>query len=185
MKKRRWVLLVLVLAFGLILAACGGGDGDGDEDATGVVKDMFKAIEAKDFDKIPDFACAAQKQEVRETFDFGAIMTEALGGADVDPQTILEMLTFKVSNLEAEEKSKSGDTAAIHVKGRIEMTVDPEKFNDVVRELLKAQGMGDVSDEVIDQFAGPMIEQFEDFSVDLDDDLRVVKEDGSWLICDE
>jgi hypothetical protein len=182
-KKQRRAFLVLVLAFGLVLAACGGGGGD--EDTTGVVKDLFNAIETKNFEKIPDFACADQKQQVRETFDFGAIMTEALGGADADPQTILDMLTFQVSNLEVEEKSKSGDTATLHVKGRIEMTVNPEKFNDVVRELLKAQGMGDVSDELIDQFAGPMLEQFEDFSVDLDDDLRVVKEEGKWLVCDE
>jgi hypothetical protein len=183
MKMERRALLVLALILGLVLAACGGGGDDGD--ATGVVKDLFNAIEAKDFDKIPDFACVAQKQEVRETFDFGAIMTEALGGADVDPQTILDMLTFQVSNLEVEEKSRSGDTATIHVKGRIEMTVDPEKFNDVVRELLKAQGMGDVSDELIEQFAGPMLEQFEDFGTDLDDDLRVIKEEGKWLVCDE
>ena len=104
-------------------------------------------------------------------------------GADADADQILEMLTFKVSDLKVTEKSKSGDKAVVSVTGRLEMTVDPEKFKDLVRDMLKEQGMGDVSDELIDQFAGPALEQFEDFSTDLDEELEVVKEGGKWLIC--
>jgi len=177
--------MFLVMALSLVLAACGGGDNGDDGDATGTVNDLFNAIENKQFDKIPDFACAAQKEDVRQTFDFGSIIASSLGGADVDPQMILDALTFKLSGLEITEKSKSGDKAIVHAKGRLEMTVDPEKFKDVVRELLKQQGIGDVSDELMDQFAGPVMEQFEDFSTDMDDDIALVKEDGKWLICDE
>ena len=181
MRRQLSILMFLVVVAGLILSACGGGDGD--DDPTGVVKDLFKAIEDKKLDKIADYACAAQKEEVRETFDFGAAMAEQLGGADADADQILEMLTFKVSDLKVTEKSKSGDKAVVSVTGRLEMTVDPEKFKDLVRDMLKEQGMGDVSDELIDQFAGPALEQFEDFSTDLDEELEVVKEGGKWLIC--
>jgi hypothetical protein len=185
MKKQLSVLMFLVVALGLVLAACGGDGNGGDGDPTGTVNDLFEAIENKQFDKIPDYACAAQKDEVRQTFDFGSAIASSLGGADVDPQMILDALTFKLSDLEITEKSKSGDKAVVHAKGRLEMTVDPEKFKDVVRELLKQQGIGDVSDELMDQFAGPVMEQFEDFSTDLDDDIALVREGDQWLICDE
>jgi hypothetical protein len=185
MKKELSILMFLVMALGLALAACGGGGNGDDGDPTGTVNDLFKAIESKQFDKIPDFACAAQKEEVSQTFDFGSIIAGSLGGADVDPQMILDALTFKLSGLEITEKSKSGDKAVVHAKGRLEMTVDPEKFKDVVRELLKQQGIGEVADELLDQFAGPVMEQFEDFSTDLDDDIALVKEGTKWVICDE
>jgi len=183
MKKRFSLYVLLTLVLSLLLAACGGGDGDSD-DPTAVVKDLFKAIEQKKFDKIPDYACEAQKEEVSQTFDFGAIMADSMGGADVDPQKILDAMSFKVSNLDVSEVSKSGDNATVHVKGKLEITVDPDKFKDVVKDLLKAQGM-EVTDELLDQFAGPAMEGFKDFGQELDDDLNLVKEGGKWLICDQ
>ena len=108
-----------------------------------------------------------------------------MGGADVDPQMVLDMLTLKVSNLGVEERSRSGDRATIHVKVHIEMAVDPEKFNALVQEVLKEQGFGEVSDDMIQQSTGPILDSLDDLDVDLDDDLTVVKEDGKWLICSE
>jgi hypothetical protein len=181
MRRQLSALLFLALALGLILAACGGDE----DDPTEVVEELFKAIQDKQFDKIPDLACAAQKDQVRESFDFGAAMAGSLGGAGAEPEEILEMLTFTVSGLEIEQTSRSGEQATVRVKGRVEMTVDPVKFNDLVRDVLAEQGLGEVSDEVIDQVTGPLLEQFEDFSTDLDDDLTLIKEQGRWLICGE
>jgi len=182
MKKRLALLMSLVIMISPVLTACGGGGGSGD-DPTAAVKDLFKAIEQKKFDKIPDYACEAQKEEARQTFDFGAIMAESLGGADVDPQKILDAMSFKMADLEVTKVSESGDTATVHVKGKLEISVDPDKFKDVVKELLKAQGM-EVSDEMLDQFVGPAMEQFQDFGQELDEDITMAKEGGKWLICE-
>jgi hypothetical protein len=183
MKKRLALLFALIIIVGPVLTACGGGGDGGGDDPTAAVKDLFKAIEQKKFDKIPDYACEAQKEEARQTFDFGAIMAESLGGADVDPQKILDAMSFKMSGLEITEVSKSGDKATVHAKGKLEITVDEGKFRDVVKELLKAQGM-EVSDEMLDQFIGPAMEQFKDFGQELDEDIAMVKEGGKWLICE-
>lgn len=185
MNKRLFIFLSLVVVLSLALAACGGGDDDDAGDPTQVVKDLMKAIENKQFDKIPDYACAAQKEEVAETFDIGTAIASSLGGEDVDPEKVLDAMTFKVSNLEVTEKSKSGDKAVVHVKARLEMSVDPEKFKELVRELLEAQGLGDIPDSLLDQQVGPILEQFEDFGEDIDQDFEVVEEEGKWLICED
>jgi hypothetical protein len=183
MRRQLSALVFLALALGLILAAC-GGDGDGD-DPTGVVEELFKAIQDKQFDKIPDLACAAQKDQVRQSFDFSAAMAGPLEGAGAEPEEILAMLTFTVSGLDIEQVSRSDDQATVNVKGRVEMTVDPTKFNDLLRDVLADQGLGEVSDDVIDQVSGPLLEQFEDFSTDMDDEITLIKEQGRWLICGE
>lgn len=183
MSKWRFVPLCLGFTLGLILLACGCGDNTGDP--TLVVKELFQAMEDKEFERIPAFACATQKDQVRQIFDFGAIMSEALGDADADPQAILDIMALRVSDLQVEERSKDGQRAVVRVKGRLELTVDPEKFRELVEHLLQERGVMDLSDDLINQYAEPVLQQFEEFRMDLDDDLRVVKEGGAWVICGE
>jgi hypothetical protein len=184
MKKQLSIFLFLTMALGFTLVACGGGDDDGG-DPVAVVKDLFKAIEDEKFDTIPDLACAAQKEEVATSFDFGAMIGSSFGAEDVDPQLVLDAMSFKFSDPEYKEVSKSGDKAVVHAKGRLEISVDPDKFKVLVRELLAGQGLEDVPDDMIDQAMGPALEQFENFGEDIDEDFELIKEDGKWLICEE
>ncbi len=184
MKKQLSIFLVLTMALGLTLAACGGGNDDGG-DPVAVVKELFKAIEDEKFDAIPDLACTAQKEEVAASFDFGSMVSSSFGAEDVDPQLVLDAMAFKFSNPEYKEVSKSGSKAVVHAKGRLEISVDPDSFKVLVRELLKGEGLEDVPDDMIDQAMGPVLEQFEDFYEDIDEDFELVKEDGEWLICEE
>ena len=84
---------------------------------------MFKAVENKKFDTIADFACAAQKDEITEAFDVSTAITAEVG-EDVDPQKVLDAMTFKVSGLEVKEVSKSSNKATVQVKVAILILVE-------------------------------------------------------------
>jgi hypothetical protein len=183
MNKRLFILLSMVMALSLMLAACGGGDDDAG-DPVAVVKDMMQAVENKNFDNITDFACEADKEEVAQQFDFGAVIAASMSGADIDPQKVLDAMEFEFANAEYEEVSKSGDAAVVRAQGRLNITVNEEKFKELVRELLKAEGLEDVSDELLDQAMGPAMDQFESMGQDIDENFGLIKEDGKWVICE-
>lgn len=175
MNKRLSALFVLSLALSLILSACGGAGAGADPVAT--VREAFRRLEAKQFDKLSELACAAQKDTFGQQFDPSA----SLGGG-VDVQKILDAVTVKVANLDVNEVSRSGNEAVVHVKAQMQLSFDPAKFKEVLREMLKAQGLGDVDDATLDQFLGPAIEQASQ-TQDLDEDVEMVNENGQWLIC--
>jgi hypothetical protein len=164
---------------GLILAACGGGAGS---DPVATIQEIFKLVESKQFARIADFACAASKDEATETFDFSRAMTDSLGEG-VDPQKILEAMSFKAANMEYIEVSRSADAAVVHVKGRLEIAVDANKFKAIVVDILKAQGLGELDPAVLEQATSGILAQFEGFGQDLDVDMNLVNESGRWLIC--
>ena len=74
--------------------------------------------------------------------------------------------------------------AVVRAQGRLEITVNAEKFKELVRELLKAEGLEDVSDEMLEQAMGPTMAQFESMGQDIDENFGLIKEDGQWVICE-
>lgn len=180
MNTRPGLLATLALATALILSACGGAASGGDPVA--VVKDLYSAIESKQFARIADMACAANRDEVEQTFNFGESMAGALGGG-IDPQKVIDAMSFSTSGMEYTEVSRSGDKAVVHVKGTLKISVDAAKFKDIVAELLKAQGLTDVDPSLLDQSTNAIVQQFDDFGQEFDDDINVVNENGKWVIC--
>ncbi len=179
MHTRIGYLTILTVTAGLILAACGGGAGSGPANT---IQEIFKLVESKQFARVADFACAANRDEAAETFDFGKAMTDSLGQG-VDPQKILDAMSFKATNMEYTEVSVSADAAVVHVKGRLEIAVDADKFKAIVVDLLKAQGLGDLDPAMLDQAMSSILAQFEGFGQDLDVDMELVNENGRWLVC--
>jgi hypothetical protein len=175
--KRFGSLTTAAMILALVLAACGGGAG-GDPVAT--VQAMFNAVAAKQFDRLAEFACADKKDEIESQFNIG----EALAGSapGLEAQQVLDAMTFSFADLKLTETNRSGNAATVHAEGKMVITVDPARFRVLVKALLEAQGLTGVDDAMIDQFAGPFAEQFEQ-GQDITTDFDMVNEGGKWLIC--
>jgi hypothetical protein len=161
-----------------LLAACGGG-GAAASDPAGVVKAAMTAVTEKNFDKLSEFVCAAQKDKVAQTFNPAG----ALAGAGVDATKILDAMTIKLENGEFTKTSESGDKAEVQMKGKLSISVDKEKFKVVMADLAKAQGQELPADQ-LDQVLDMVIGQFSQ-GIDLDEKVAVIKEGGKWLMCPE
>jgi hypothetical protein len=180
MTRRFRLGMALVLALGVVLAGCGGGGGSTSDPAS-TVKAVADAMQAKQWDKIADYACADKKDEISKQFNFA----ESLGGSmpGVDTKKFSDALNIKFSNLEVKEESRTGDKAVVSMKGKLDVTIEPGMLKDLVREALKASGQTDVTDAVIEAAMGTMGDQF-NFSQDMDEKVNVVNEGGKWLMCE-
>jgi hypothetical protein len=177
MKARKLLFVSLLLA--LILAACGGGDDDGGGDPVDVVKDMVNALEDLDLDKMQELVCEAQRADLVEALTGGAEEMEAAG---ITIDELLNAMKVTVENDKYEEKSKSGDEAVVHVSGSVKMEFKPDEFKALIKKMLEAEGT-EIPDEMLDPMIDQMIaEEAQEDSID--SDVKLVKEEGEWLICD-
>jgi hypothetical protein len=166
-------LATAVLAASLIVAACGGGN-SGDPTAT--VKDFVSLVEQKQFDKIPDIACAAQKDAMKEQFDIGGQLAGSLEG--VDAKSITDAMTIKFDNLEA-QRSRSPPTGE-GLGGDLKMSVDKTKMTDLVKKAPAAQTCRWTM--LPWRYAGLMVGAFEQ-GEPVDSSVDLVVENGKWVVC--
>jgi hypothetical protein len=171
----------LALTLGLVLAACGGSSTQ-DSGPTQTVKDLMKAIEDKRFDTIPDYACAALKEEIAVRFDFRVLMAFSLEGTGLDPATVLDALTFTVSDLEVWQVGASEDKAIVHVRGRLEVKIASDRLKELLRQTLASQAEM-LDEDLIDQTAALVLERFAVWSQYIDSNIALIKEGGRWLVC--
>ena len=172
--KRLSVLVAIVMVLGVLLSACGGGAAS---DPAGVVKDMMSAVTNKQFDKIADFACAAQKDQIKNSLD----PASQVGAAGIDVNKMLDAMTISFSNADITKVSESGDKATVQVKGTLSIKVDREKFKSFLADVMKAQGQT-VSDDMLNTVLDQAASQFEK-GQDINSQVDVVKENGKWLVC--
>jgi hypothetical protein len=163
-----------------LLAGCGGSGGAGS-DPVGTVKGLMDTVQAGQWDKIPDYACEAQKDELQNQFEsLGSGAGGALGGLGLND--IGDALKISYSNLEVTEKSRDGDTAVVTVSGKIKMDFDKDKLKELVKKAAGTQGQA-ITDEQIDMALG-MLSGLGGMEQDMNQDMTVVNEGGKWLICE-
>ncbi len=172
--KRLSVFVVALLVLSALLSACGGGAAS---DPTGVVKDMMQAVTNKQFDKIADFACAAQKDNIKNALDPASQM----GAAGIDVNKMLDAMTISFSNAEYNKVSESGDKATVQVKGTLTIKMDREKFKSFLSDMMKAQGQT-LSDDMLNTVLDQAASQFEKGQA-INSQVDVVRENGKWLVC--
>lgn len=111
--KRLSLITVVVVVASLVLAACGGGGGGGD--AVGAVKSWFEALSSLDLQKVVGLTCEQERSAVEESFAF-------LSGSGTDLDALKQLFTIDASGLKYEDKGVSGNTATVHISGKLKVT---------------------------------------------------------------
>jgi hypothetical protein len=164
----------------LAVAGCGGGLTGGGNNPVGVVNDAMNAAESGGFAKLTEFACQANKDDIASAF--GSADMGALAAAGVDPNEVFDALKIDFQDMAVTEVNQSDSEATVHIEGKLAMTFDEAKIREVMRKVIEAQGL-QVTDQLIDQAMSMVSAQLAQ-TQDLDTDLKVIQENGKWVICE-
>jgi hypothetical protein len=162
----------------LVLAACGGGNGG--EEPTDVVAKVVDAMETLDIDGASEHFCAEQKEGLSDTMAEGFAELETMG---LNPDELLDAFKLNFADVEYEEKSQEGDEAVVHVTGTMSLAFDTEKLKEFFKKAAEAAGQ-EVSDQELEFVVG-IFDTMSGQEAPLDGDVKLVKEDGEWVVCDE
>lgn len=174
--KRLSVVMVVIFVLSALLTACGGGGGAASDPA-GVVKNAMQAVVDKKFDQLSNFVCAAKQDSIKNTFNPAG----ALASSGMDPQKILDAMSFKLENGDFSQVSVNGDKAVVAMKGKMTITVDKDKFKALMADAAKAAGQdlpADQMDQVLTMVVGQLGQ-----GIDINQNVDVIKENGKWVMC--
>lgn len=176
MKRLSWLLVVLMVA-AVVSAACGGG-GSGS-DPVGVVKDLMNAVQSKNFDAVGNYACAAVKDQITQTFNPAG----SLAGTGVDTKKMLDAMTITMTDMTYTKTNETADKATVQVKGKVSIKMDREKFKAFLTDMIKSQASGVTpTDDMINSALDSAMAQFEN-AQDVDNTMNLIKENGKWVVC--
>jgi hypothetical protein len=181
MRLARFGRLMATLVVVALLAGCGGGgsgSGPSSSDPTQTVKDMFATMTAGNYDKIADYACAAEKDKVSSQFDPSSLLgggAMGLGAADLK-----QIVKISVDGLTVTQKSKDASAAVVSIAGKMKFTIDKDKFKELLKKALASAGQP-VDDATLNLALG-MVDSLAQ-GQDISSDMNLVLEGGKWLIC--
>ncbi len=176
MRSSTLTRVVAIAMIALAVAACGGGGGD----ATAPVKELVNLVETKQFAKVSDLACAAEKANIAQRFDFASAMSGGLGEG-VDANAITDAMTVKFEQPVYKEVSKSGDKATVQLTGTLRIGFDKVKMAAIMQTALQAQGLP-VDDATINGALASMESGFAE-GQPVDSSVDLTLENGKWMIC--
>lgn len=181
MRTRSGFLVTALAAVALAAAACSGGPGGTTNEPVGTVNAAIAAAETGGFTALTEFMCQANKDDVTSAFGGGGDLGD-LGAAGIDPDQLFNAVKFDFQDHTVTEVSRSDSEATVHLKGKMAMTFDPEAMRTIVKQVLEAQGV-EASDQMVDIAMSAMEDQLSQ-TQDIDTDMRVIQEDGKWVMCE-
>jgi hypothetical protein len=177
-RRRPRAVVVALVALVAVVAACGGAANTSSP--KGVMEEALRLVGEKNIDGLTALACEAQKDSVKEQFDFASGMTDSLG-VEVDSNKILDAIEIDVSKVTVTETNVSGDNATVTLAGSMGMTIDEEAFKAIIREVAEQQGTP-IDDAQLDALMAMMGSFTQD--IPMNETVNLVRENGAWKICE-
>jgi hypothetical protein len=145
-----------------------------------VLANVVDAIQALDSDQGVAYFCAERESEMRDALDVGLADLAALG---VDPDELLEAFSIDLGKIEYQELSRDDGEAVVNVSGAIRLDFDADVLKEVLRRATEASG-SQVTEQELDLMVS-LARIVAARGVPLDTDIRLIQEDGEWLVCDD
>jgi hypothetical protein len=147
----------------------------------GVLGSAFAAVEEGGLARLPEFACAAQKNNPYALMGQDLNTLQDMINSGIDPNEVANGMRLKFEDLKVTEVSKSDQAATVNVKGKVTKTLDRAVFRKIVTQMFKDQGVNP-TDQMLDateaQFASRMTS-----TQSFNTNYQMVLEDGKWVIC--
>ena len=170
--------LAALAAMLLTIAACSGVPGGGN-DPVSAANAALAAAESGGFGKLAEFACEAKKGDIASAF--GSSDLSQLSNLGIDPNEVFNSLKIDFQDMAVTPVSASQSDATVHLKGKATVSVDPAQARELVKKILEAQGLT-ATDQMLDAALAQMSGQLSQ-TRDLDEDVKMVQENGKWVIC--
>ena len=177
--RSRYLRCAATFALAIALAACSGAPAGAANDPAGTVTSAFTAAQTGGLLKLDDFACAAQKGKIAQSF--GGANMAGLEAAGIKPDDLMSAFTVSFENVTTKEISKTDTTAKVKVTGDMKMTFDKDKLKVIMKTMLGQQGLP-TDDATIDTMLTAMAGSLTQ-TQKIDEEVDVVKEGDKWLIC--
>lgn len=168
--QKRLSILVAVTGLGLALAACGSLDVTTVPELTPaalkpveVAEAYIDALQGPDPDTALDYVCEAEEE--------------------VPEQMLVLFNMFSVESLEYTETSREDREAWVHVEGTAQFGFGKPLDIPPIEEI---DGPSDEDKELVNDILNALQEEIleqEPLSTPLDLDLRLIQEDGQWVVC--
>lgn len=178
MRRQRARLALVAGMLALAVAACGGA-GPAPDSPAGVVTTAVGLAAAKDLAGLSALACAGQQQTIQQLLS----MPASLGAGvlpGVDLPTVMAAVRLDASGVKVGDAVVSGEEAQVPVSGSVKVTFDKAAMKPIVEKLMAARGTPMSSDQ-LDALLKGLADYGQD--VPLDQQIRLVREQGAWRIC--
>lgn len=155
------------------------------DDPTTPVDDVLTAFAEARYADAASFFCAAQEDGALGGLSQIDALAQMGMGDDLD--LLFGALAVDVSGLEVGVVEEGTDEAVVGVNGTIEVGFDEDGLIALVAAMLSTDE-APLDEEVIRSMLPavmPQIEAMVGGSVDVDQEVAVVREDGRWLVCDD
>jgi hypothetical protein len=175
----RLAAIAASLALVTVVAACAPGaptDGPG-----AVVNEALAKVAAKDIEGLRPLACAGQEDLIRDQLGIpAAVGSEIMAG--LDTEALLDAVTLDVKGVKLGDPAIDGDVAQVPVTGSVKVTFDAVAMKPILKQLLATQGTT-MTDEQLDALLKTLASVGQDLP--LDQSVRLVREAGTWKICQD
>jgi hypothetical protein len=170
---------ILLVALAILAAGCTPAAPAADSPGA-TVQAALGRLAARDVAGLAALSCAGQEDRIVEQLGIPGLGAGAELIPGVDAQALVDAVTLDLADVRFGDPSMDGEVASVPVTGSVKVTFDEVRMRPMVKALLEQRGTP-MNDEQLDALLKTLATYGQD--VPIDETIRLVRQDGTWKIC--